>query len=218
MNLYEATNYFLEEDGNENGKLLSLLKKVMRFVKLPSLDAEVLKKWVLDHSEEFIKANQIYTKAISMRESYSLDEGVFDILRGLNKNTIIMFVLIAMSALAGNAHASVADLADHMESVANQIKVVDVDITDPHNGYEMDVTGKGQFKKILAGLEPSDLQKIKDMAEKEGLDDWERVKSNLKLVIANSFLRDKEHRLERMDNLSGSEVERLVDYALRQVK
>lgn len=176
MNLYEATNYFLEEDRSDNGVIKAFIKKILSMVKLPSGDA--LKQWIKDHAEEFDRANNLYTKAVVMRESV-MNEGIFDLLKGVNKNTLIMAVLIAMSAVSGakadtwsdldkefdnimsisttitpptqkdigdKASNTVKELENEASKVVKDVKVVRVEPGTPGTGFTVNYTGPGGNK------------------------------------------------------------------------
>jgi len=219
MNLIEATNYFLGEDDESNG-IMAMVAKVLKMFEVDTslfTDPQKAKEFLNSNQGSFAKAYSLYNKVSGVSESY-MSEGVFDMFSGLNKSVIIMFVFIAISGALGKAHATIDDLVNNMRAVASQVKVIDTDYNNPQAGYQIKQTGHNDVKKILQGLDPEELKRIKAMAEKEGLTDWNRVKAALSTLIVGSFATDKTPVLQRLNGLDGRDLKTLIDVALSKVK
>ena len=215
MNLIEATNYYLEEEDN---KILQFIKTIIKTFKIDLsqfADPAKLKAWIAQNADDFIKANQLYTKAVGMHEGY-LQEGLFDKFRGLNKSVLGMFVIIAICGMINKAHASPADLAKSINDIAHQVQVLDTDPSDTHHaGFDVHVTGDGHsehVKKIVSGLDDGVLKKLKQLGDTNGYGSSD-VKNVLKIAIAHDFAKDP-HLKDRINGLTAQELEMLIDNAL----
>lgn len=210
LSLRKVMDYYCEAEENQNG-LMSIIKKAVKFVKLPSFNADSLKKWLSDNADEFIKANQLYAKAMTMRES-TLNEGFFDSLKGINKNTLIMFILIALSALSGNSHADIGDLESAAASIVKEMSVVRVDQSDSRSGFVTDYyeTGKQSqhYKQVLNKVDRDTVQKFIKLAADQGYDESSAI--NILTYMLEQNIVDSHNAKQKLDGLSAKEFDMLA--------
>lgn len=106
MNLYEATNYFLDESGDlVNEGVLDIFKNIPGFKNIYAevqrilKDPEVAKEWLKDHAKDAAEAKTL----LGIK-----NESLFDIFRGKSKY-VIMAAMIMMiggqAVMAGNVNS-----------------------------------------------------------------------------------------------------------------
>lgn len=227
MNLNESVNKWLDKmDSNKKSlitegvgsNIFKILKTILKLVHLPKFSTESLKKWISDHADEFEKAHTMYTKALTMRES-TMNEGILDMFKGMNKNTLIMFVLIAISGLAGSASAVTkddvaAEIQAFIMSNVNSQTGSDVDFPDfPADiQRQMDSLDALPTNKSTDVVIPADMQRQMDSIDAlPKRDAFERFNEPGLKKLENKM--NAAHNIKELENAAGS-IARYLDKSI----